>query len=592
MKRIKALAIAPYEGLSKLIADLADDLADIDLQVQVGDMEAGAKFVTDTDDMRYDFILSRGGTADLIKQSVKIPVVEIRLSEYDILQAIKLAQSFAGKFCVVGFPSIISRIHTICNLMQIDVCTHEITSGSQVLDSLSHLKKQGFTLVVGGPATIAAAKSMQINGILITSGRESILSALDEGRNICRAMLLAQKRNLFFRDILDYSQIYVLVYGVDGHLLYSNITTQNSNIDSSPALRSIPSYINSVMEQGEIHLLRRSKGFLWNIKGVRADEGHAYFYVNRTMDVSALTQSISIRDTFRNDDPQPLPFYNTYEHMQSILDTAAEISRTNLPVLIFGEPGTGKDTLAYSIHQQSTLGNSSFLTINCRLLGDKQLSHLLRNENSPLWETDIAIYFKNIHYLSSDAQQMVATYLRDTSVYQRNRIIYSHALDPALAQQELLVSFLLNDAQPSCMTILLPSLRERQGDIPGLVSIYINEFNMTLGKQVAGLDSASVELLQAFPWRENIHQLIRVLKELVLTANGAFIRVDDTARVLQKEKRFSGGAAESASLEGTLDQITAGIIQRVLQEENMNQTKAAKRLGISRSTMWRKMRLL
>lgn len=589
MERKRVVAIAPYEGLATLITEVSQGYPEMDVQIFVGDLEAGASIIRKISDIDCDLILSRGGTATLIEKSSTIPVVDIQLSEYDIVQAVKLAQSFGGRFCVVGFANIIARVETICDLIECPVHTSVVQNSDEVAGRLTELKNQGYSLVVGDAVTVSTAKSLQIHGILLTSGRESVVHAFSACEKILQAVNKVETNNLLFQTVLDHSDLSVQVYAPNKKLLYSNVTNARDE-GHALILSRIPHCIDEVLENGKIRLLRKAKGSLWTIKGVRVSPDLLCFYIKRSIDITSLDQSISIRDMLCESDAAFHPFYRS-EKMKPILHTVREISKTNLPVLIFGEPGTGKDTLAHDIHKQSRLQNNSFLTINCRLLGEKQLAYLLRNENSPLGEADMGIYFKNIHYLSSDAQQMLVAYLRDTSLHRRNRVIYSHAAPPALAQKDLLVCYLLHEMEHDCMTVFLPSLHERQEDIPGLASIYINELNVAMGKQIAGLDGGSIELLQNFQWAQNIDQLIRVLKELVLTAKGAFIQHEDTLRVLKKESILNGPMMDTSLLEGSLEEITAKIIQRVLQEENMNQTRAAKRLGIGRSTMWRRLKI-
>lgn len=69
----------------------------------------------------YDVILSRGGTAKLIRSAVDLPVAEISISGYDILRTIKLAQNYSGKFAIAGFSSITENAHMICDLLQYDI---------------------------------------------------------------------------------------------------------------------------------------------------------------------------------------------------------------------------------------------------------------------------------------------------------------------------------------------------------------------------------------------------------------------------------------------------------------------------------------
>ena len=73
----------------------------------------------DLDD--FDIIISRGGTAKMISANVTIPVVEVEISVYDILRAIKLAENYSNRFAIIGYPAITNCAKMLCNLLQYDI---------------------------------------------------------------------------------------------------------------------------------------------------------------------------------------------------------------------------------------------------------------------------------------------------------------------------------------------------------------------------------------------------------------------------------------------------------------------------------------
>ena len=121
----RILGIAPYEGMRSLMVQLAAEMEDVELTAFVGDLEPGAAIAARYTDKDIDVILSRGGTAELLRQKTTLPVVEIELSMYDILRSIRLAQSSNSRYAVVGFPAITRSAYFLCDMLQYDVeiCT-------------------------------------------------------------------------------------------------------------------------------------------------------------------------------------------------------------------------------------------------------------------------------------------------------------------------------------------------------------------------------------------------------------------------------------------------------------------------------------
>ena len=88
-EKIRILGIAPYEGLKSVMQKMAADRNDIDLTVYVGDLQKGAELAQKNFHGNFDVIISRGGTAEMIGSLTDLPVIEITLSVYDVLRAIK-----------------------------------------------------------------------------------------------------------------------------------------------------------------------------------------------------------------------------------------------------------------------------------------------------------------------------------------------------------------------------------------------------------------------------------------------------------------------------------------------------------------------
>jgi transcriptional regulator with PAS, ATPase and Fis domain len=596
MKKIKVLAIAPYEGLKELMQNTAAEREDIDLQVYVGDLAAGAELAGSVQDIGYDVIISRGGTAEMIEKIAHIPVIEIRLSEYDMMRAIKLAQNYSGKFAIVGFPNITKCTDIICDLLQCKIETFTINGVNEVAECVENMQKMDYSLLVGDAVTVATARQFRMNGILITSGKESINAAFDEAVKLCDAISITRERDNLYKQILDISNIKIAVYDNTQKLLYSNFTYEQLELDS--VFKKLAKHVDKVLNNNEIKIMHKSGNNLWSINGMCINQGTeqlAVFFVNRSIEISGLDNNVfsfkNINDNTSDSGISFTSFYGGSGSMKPIVDSIQKISTTSLPLFIYGENGTGKDNIAYTVHTNSNMKNQCFLTIDCSLLNDKQFRRLLDSESSPLCETNLTIYFKNIQCLEESNQQDMVSYIGNTYLHSRNRIIYSSEKTIQDMPCSILADYLLSNSTNSCLTLSLPSLREHKEDIPSLASIYISELNLALGKEVVGLTENAVRLLQDFEWKYNIDQFINVLKQLIIITDTPYINEENVAMVLAGERKiFEPKQGKWLSTDGTLDDIIANVIQTVFEAENMNQSNAAKRLGISRSTLWRKLK--
>lgn len=141
-----------------------------------------------------------------------------------------------------------------------------------------------------------------------------------------------------------------------------------------------------------------------------------------------------------------------------------------------------------------------------------------------------------------------------------------------------------------CLTLRIPSLRERTDDIPYLCTLYINRLNSSLGKQIISFDPKALKAMKTFLWESNLDQFQRVIHELMVITSGIYISYENTMLQLHKENALwtaSGETGLQFNLDQSLADITYDIIRQVMREENDNHSQTARRLGISRSTLWR-----
>ena len=138
----------------------------------------------------------------------------------------------------------------------------------------------------------------------------------------------------------------------------------------------------------------------------------------------------------------------------------------------------------------------------------------------------------------------------------------------------------------------MPPLRDRKEDLLNLITLYLSEFQGIYGKPVTGFKNEAMDQLLSYNWPGNMKQLKRVLEELYLQSPSYYISDRQVWEILEKEKRIFDvedmpHSLPVLDLTQPLSTITRDVVRIVLQQENMNKTKAAERLGIGRSTVWR-----
>lgn len=587
--RIRVLGIAPYEGMKTLMSSVVADYPQIDLTLFVGDMEQGLEIARSNFHGDYDVVISRGGTAKMLQKNLALPVIEIDISMYDILCALKLADGLTGKTAMVSFANITSSAHLLCDLMKYNMDIYTIDSAEAVEPTLRQLQKNDYQSILCDMISNTTAKRLGLNSFLITSGVDSIHKAFDQALLLCRSQQRLRDENQFFRQLIQGQIGQTMVFDQDGNLFLSTLD------DPKPELLELLRRDLPESQLGaERRITRNLGGMLYAIRARRISTGSltytAFFFDARKTPLSP--NQVGIRFSTRPEAENA--FYSSiFSFAGSISDYQQDIehiSQSTAPVMVTGEDGTGKESIVSVLYMRSPLRNAPLVSINCSLLNDKSWAFLLEHHNSPLADQGNTLYFASIDALSEERRQQLLAVLSEMDVCRRNRVIFSCVCQPG--EYTSAVGSLFMD-KLCCLSLYLPPLRQMAERIPALVNLSLSHLNVDLPRQIVGADPEAITLLQNFQWPHNYTQFRRVIGELAVTATGSLITAENVRQALRKERHVGAfspcaeNAAAPLNLNRTLDEISQDVARRVVEESGGNQTVAAKRLGISRTTLWR-----
>lgn len=587
--RIRVLGIAPYEGMKTLMSSVVADYPQIDLTLFVGDMEQGLEIARSNFHGDYDVVISRGGTAKMLQKNLALPVIEIDISMYDILCALKLADGLTGKTAMVSFANITSSAHLLCDLMKYNMDIYTIDSAEAVEPTLRQLQKNDYQSILCDMISNTTAKRLGLNSFLITSGVDSIRKAFDQALLLCRSQQRLRDENQFFRQLIQGQIGQTMVFNQDGNLFLSTLD------DPKPELLELLRRDLPESQLGAERRITRNLGrMLYAIRARRISTGSltytAFFFDARKTPLSP--NQVGIRFSTRPEAENA--FYSSiFSFAGSISDYQQDIehiSQSTAPVMVTGEDGTGKESIVSVLYMRSPLRNAPLVSINCSLLNDKSWAFLLEHHNSPLADQGNTLYFASIDALSEERRQQLLAVLSEMDVCRRNRVIFSCVCQPG--EYTSAVGSLFMD-KLCCLSLYLPPLRQMAERIPALVNLSLSHLNVDLPRQIVGADPEAITLLQNFQWPHNYTQFRRVIGELAVTATGSLITAENVRQALRKERHVGAfspcaeNAAAPLNLNRTLDEISQDVARRVVEESGGNQTVAAKRLGISRTTLWR-----
>lgn len=588
MRKINALAIAPYPQMSDLLMNRILQHPDISLDVMHGNLDEAIERYLQPVTKHYDVLISRGGTAQLLKKNLDVPVIEIDVSLSDILRATKLADQTGYQYAVVGFSSVTAICHKMSELLQYRIGIYEIQEAQELPDLLLELKNRGIQLIIGDVATIQAAERFGLHNILITSSVDSIEKVFHDVENLFSNIDCFVRNHELYRSTIDNSNRSVAVFNDDGELFYANNEfAKNSLAGGLPIFREIIEQNRS--ETGTVCCNRRIGEEQWSIYYVKIDnrnvKNHA-FYLTKRLKSRGSSNCIHEERSERHIEKTDL---TGNEFIKPIIPVIEQACICMQPVMITGQFCNERDMVAQYIHDNSRQKHGPMVFIRCNMLTERIWDSLLEDTSSILYAPFGTLYFENIHLLTSPLQLRILIDLSNMNLQNRIRLCASSSsgINKLIANG----SFYHELYELLCgINIIIPSLNQRKEDIQALAAIYINQFNAEFGKEVIGLTPEALGLLKSFDWAISNNQLQAIIRQLVLTANSYYIG-EDAVKSISQTTETAEKSPYNVDLSGTLDEIEKRIIQMIFQEENMNQSSTAKRLGIGRTTLWRKLSL-
>jgi two-component system nitrogen regulation response regulator GlnG len=314
--------------------------------------------------------------------------------------------------------------------------------------------------------------------------------------------------------------------------------------------------------------------------------------------------------------------------MHEVYKAIGRVAAQDVPVLITGETGTGKELVARALYQHSRRANAPFLAINCAAIPEHLLeSELFGHEKGAFTGADRKRIGKfeqcsgGTLFLDEVGDMTPLTQSKTLRLLQEQRFerlggnetiqtdvralaATNHNLEAAVAdgrfRQDLYYRL-------SVFTIHLPPLRARDDDLALLVKHYVRRFSRELGKDVQSVAAEAMEVLRRYPWPGNVRELQSVLKQALLQAAGPVLLAEFLPPFHPVESHTDAAPPDTA-LEVFIDeQLKAGtddlyaevlrrvdclVLTRVLRHTNGNQLQAAKLLGITRGSLRTKLREL
>ncbi|CAG9609026.1 sigma 54-interacting transcriptional regulator [Pseudoneobacillus rhizosphaerae] len=626
----KFMVISPYKEFEEKVNEIA---AEFTYEPFIIDGEKlDEDFKNNLDHLLHnhfnpDVIIGRGvATTYASKIFTSAAVVRMEPNFTDILYALKKARNHGNKVGIIAYSSHgikenISILKEIFDFKEISIYLFEnsIDMESQVIKA----KKDGMNSIIGG-GTIAyeLALSHHIPATFIEISRSGIESAIEQSISIIES----RKKD---RELLDniLSLINCMNEGLlatkDNKVLVSNlklddiinipvreyfnqsITLLNENIGNFIAQEGLTKDIIKI--NGKNYLVEKLNNtvsfadniiIFHNVSELQDKEVN----VRRKLHANKFIAKKIFKDIIGSD-----------PKIVNIINNASIYAKTDAEVLIEGETGTGKEFFAQSIHNDSSRRDNPFIAVNCGAIPEQLLESELfgyvdgafsgakKGGKTGLFELAHkgTLFLDEINSLPIMLQGKLLRVIQEktlrrigseTETFIDVRILSaSNKGIDLLIQKNEFRSDLFH--RINTLTLQIPSLKERIEDIEILANYFINIYSKKYDKRIPRLKPNEINLLKSYHWPGNVRELENVIHRYVILYHQANSNSLTSDFITNYNGNVTRSAEDHSSIiikKDNLENMEREIIVSFLNEHKWNRKEVAEKLGISRSTLWRK----
>lgn len=296
--------------------------------------------------------------------------------------------------------------------------------------------------------------------------------------------------------------------------------------------------------------------------------------------------------------------------MMEIFSLVFRVAPTDSTILISGESGTGKELIAKAIHLNSRRKNRSFVTINCGALPENiQESELfghvrgaftgaIRDKRGLFQEANGGtLFLDEVGETALSTQVKILRFLQDGEIRRvgENELINVDVRLLAATNQDLEKAMEEGRFREdlyyrlNVIPIPIPPLRKRRDDIPLLVNHFLEKYTALAKKKIASVSPDAMKVLSGYDWPGNVRELENAIERAVILTNRNVIMPEDLPSSIRATQRRIQDPEEDMG-DKTLEELEKLHILKTLEKQAWNQKKASEVLGISTTTLWRKLK--
>lgn len=572
-----------------------------------------------------DVLLTGGANATVLEaQRLTLPLVRIKVTGFDLMQALWSAKRFNRPAIVMTYREPVPQLEWFRDLFQLDMAQRVYHDVDDAQEQLYRLLKEGEPVIIGASLICDLTERLGGQSIFIYS-KASIRMALETAVDLAiqrRAEIeKREKVEAMMRAVHD-GIVYV---ESDGTLREMNPAAEKllglsvHDVLGRPAREVFPELnVDEVFEKGEplLNVVQKGKNGVLLVNRIPVfyqgkqigavatfQDAYTVQQAEKAIRKRVLSKGLVAKTTFAN-------IVGKSALLQKAIEKARQYALSDATILIHGETGTGKELFAQSIHNASTRRHNPFVAVNCAALPESLLeSELFGYEEGAFTGAKkggkpglFELAHRGTLFLDEVGEMSLPLQARLLRVLQEKEVmrIGSDTIVPidvrVLAATNRDLKSMVEEGtfrrdlyyRLNVLSLELPPLRKRLEDLPELLRYLLDKYDLDEAKKVEVRARFPV-LLSQYDWPGNVRELENVVERIAVLAAGGF-SVAEIEEEVVRELVPDYGKMDQAVLAREVESWERQKILQVLSETQGNKTKAARLLGISRSTLWRKIR--
>jgi transcriptional regulator, propionate catabolism operon regulatory protein len=620
--RIWAVGISKLRDLYRDIAAEYDGIADLRI-VPLG-YEDAVQEVESAGDARPDVVVSAGSNGSYLKARISVPVVLVNPTGFDVMHALARARREGDSVGLVMHGETPSELKRFFRAFGAAVECASYLSAEDAEACVLDLRDRGVQAIVGPGLVTELAEKAGMKSVFLYS-RASVQGAFETALEVARATLGETQRRRRLDQVLQHLRDGVIALTADGRIealsgkmagmlrLAPSQAVGKRLVDLAPEVASaVPKEPGESLEtvRGASYVVHRSA---W---GDASMASGSIITFQESVALQRMDRSVRTRQR----SPQLVARYRiedlsgTSEAIEQVRQRARRYARSDATVLIRGESGTGKELVAQGIHTESTRREFAFVALNCGAFPETLLeSELFGYEEGAFTGARrggkvglIESAHRGTLFLDEIGEMPMPLQSRLLRVLQEREVVRLGSTEPLQVDVRVVAATHRGLSERvtagqfradlyyrlNILNLALPPLRERSSDIAGLAARLLWQTG-----RVGSVDAAhevlepAMPLLVAYRWPGNVRELQNVIERIAVELDETpGMRVTpELLRSIAPELQEDETASGSETLKQRSRKVEADEIRAMLDSFEGNREKVARALGISKTTLWRKL---